>query len=263
MTSLAFRLGRGTFTIRPIPTLVMLLILALLVGLGCWQVQRLHWKENLLADIGARMQEEEIDIGLSSMPNDDISQLDYHPAQATGVLQNAHEIFLIAVSKKGEGGYHVLTPMQMEDGRMLLVDRGWIPYDDKDPATRAASQFKKPVTIHGILRLAQPRRWPQLENNPAAGEWYRYDFAAMADAMGVKQLLPFALEADDMPNPDRFPVGGQTRVDLPNNHFVYALTWFGLAFVLLVIYGISSWHKLPPPAPKKPAGDGEETPESS
>jgi len=262
MKPLAIRLARGTFTIRLWPTLIALVMMAVMIGLGYWQIQRLHWKENLIAEMQERMQEPSIDLDLSSIAAEDMPNMEYRPARATGLLQNTHELFLTSISKKGEGGYHVLTPMQLDDGRMLLIDRGWVPYTGKDPATRDKSQFAKPVTISGILRLAHKSHWPQPDNKPEKGEWYRYDIEAMAQAAGAAALLPYVLEADDTPNPDRWPIGGQTRIDLPNDHFGYALTWFGLAFVLLVIYGVFSWQKPVKTATKDSAVKTEAVPES-
>ncbi|HUY68309.1 MAG TPA: SURF1 family protein [Alphaproteobacteria bacterium] len=265
MKAPAFRIFGGTFTVRPGATIATLIATALLIGLGVWQIHRLHWKEGLIAEMHRRMQEPAIDIDLSSIPAAAVPKLEYRNAHATGLFENERELYMLAVSKDGGyGGYHVLTPMKLTDGRELLVDRGWIPYADKDPATRARSQFSRPITVHGVLRLPHAGMWPAPANDPAKGVWYRYNLKQMAATEG-KKLLPFVLEADNTPNPAPFPLGGQARVTLPNHHYAYILTWFGLAYALVIIYGINSWRRDPREAPQQPAqeaaAENEEKPE--
>lgn len=210
-------------------------MLAILVGLGTWQVQRLHWKQNLLATIDARIHEAPVDIASIT----DTASANYRHASASGVFQNEHIFYLSAISQKGEGGYDILTPLALADGRFLLVNRGWIPYD------RKPDRFFRPsslVTVSGILRLPE-HFWFQPQNDPAHNSWYSMDLLAMAKAANIPAFLPYVLEADDTSNPQDYPVGGQTRVTMPNNHFVYALTWYGMALALLVIYGVSSFRK--------------------
>src|SRR6185312_10615619 len=106
MKPITFPIFGGTFTFRLIPTLITLVMLVMLIGLGVWQVQRLHWKEDLIAEIHERMQEPPIYVGLSSIPDEDIPTLDYHHGSAAGVFQNDKELFLnsTAVSNVA-GGY--------------------------------------------------------------------------------------------------------------------------------------------------------------
>jgi surfeit locus 1 family protein len=222
-------LGRPFF-IRRIPTAMTILMLAVLIGLGTWQIDRLQWKEDLLSTISQRLLGPTLDIAVV-----DKAYADFQHAMATGSFLNDKELYMHAVSTRGEGGWHVLTPFHVNNGLWLLVDRGFVPFDKKDPDTRRDGQLSGSVTITGHLRLPQ-HRWPQPDNNPAANDWYWPDPAAMAKAMDVPPFLPFVLQVDATPVPGGYPVGGQTRVDLPNDHFTYALTWYGLACVLLVIY---------------------------
>jgi surfeit locus 1 family protein len=254
----AFPVFGGTFTLRPWPTLIAAVMLAALLGLGTWQVERLQWKRNLLTAIHERMQMQPEDVrGLAPvyMRADGLRETstrialgddDYRPAAAAGLFANDKELYLTSISLKGEGGYHILTPMMLADERWILVDRGWVPYDRQSPATRRAGELDEPVTVVGYLRAPQTN-WVQRHfgpaNDPLHNQWYRYDLPAMAEAAGVPGFLPFVLEADAAPNPGGYPLGGQTRLTLPNNHFVYALTWFGLAWVLAVVYAVSSWRR--------------------
>lgn len=220
------------------PTLLTLIMLVGLVSLGVWQVQRLHWKEQLLADIAAHAHDSPVDVVQLTDPQ----QTPYRPATASGIFHHDKELYLTAISLKGEGGYHVLTPLELTDGRFLLVDRGWIPYDHKSPATRHEGQPAGTVTVTGLTR-APERHGFHPTNDPAQNMWYSIDLPAMAQAAGIKAFLPFVLDADAMPNPSGYPLGGQTRMTLPNNHFVYAVTWFSLAAALIVIYGFYTLRK--------------------
>ncbi len=113
---------RGIFTFRAAPTFITIFMLSVLLSLAIWQVERLHWKENLLATIKERMQEEPIDVDRYQ----NIVEADYRPAKASGLFQNNHEFYLNSISLAGLGGYHVLVPMRLEDGRFILIDRGWV-----------------------------------------------------------------------------------------------------------------------------------------
>jgi surfeit locus 1 family protein len=268
MAPLAFRLARGTFTIRLWPTLITLVMMTVLIGLGCWQIQRLHWKEGLIAEMQERMQEPAIDVGLSVIPPEDIPNLNYRPGRATGVFQNDHALYLNAISINGEGGYEVLTPFALDDGRVLLVNRGWMPYalKDKPESNDPEESLYRPqgsVTVSGILRLPPVSKpWGRPANQPDKNDWYWLDLPALTQAAGVKEFMPYVLEAADAPHDGSYPIGGQTRITLPNNHFGYALTWFGLAFALLVIYGIFSWQKPAKTEATKGPTESEEKPES-
>ncbi len=84
----------------------------------------------------------------------------------------------------------------------------------------------------------------QPANDRPKNDWYGIDLAVMASLVGVPEFMPYILAADTKPNRGGYPVGGQTRLDLPNNHLSYAITWFGLAFALMVVYGVSAYRKV-------------------
>ena len=210
------------------------LMLAALLSLGTWQVQRLHWKENLLATIDTRLHQAPADVSTLSNTED----VNYRHATASGTLQNTHIFYLSAISQTGQGGYHILTPLALADGTYLLADRGWIPYDHKNGDF---SRPEGPITLSGILRIPE-HFWFQPPNNPAKNDWYAIDFPALATAAHIPALKPYLLEVDAT-DAQTYPTGGQTRVTIPNNHLVYAITWYGMAVALLVIYLLSSFRK--------------------
>ncbi len=217
-----------------IPTLWFVPALALLIGLGAWQVQRLYWKDALLARIESRISE-------PAVPLDDalshgLDNAEWRHVRVHGHFLHDDELYLFAPSHAGQPGYHVVTPLQLDGGGAVLVDRGFVPEDLENPTARPKGQLEGDVTVTGVLRLSQPPGLFTPAPDRAHRIWFTKDIPGMAAASGVALLTPIIIEADATPNPGEYPVGGQTRVDFPNNHLQYAITWFALALVLTVIY---------------------------
>jgi len=215
---------------RLVRHLCVVLLLGGLLGLGSWQLQRLHWKTDLIAAMDSRMHQAPLD--LAGLQDDE--DVAYRTATASGRFLLDHVFYQFAIALgSGAGGYRLVTPLRMEDGRFLLVDRGWVPYGLRD------GDFWRPsgaVTVSGILHRPE-HAWNQPANDPQRNNWYGVDLAAMAEKAGLPGFLPYVLEVDAAPHPGDYPIGGQTRISLPNDHLGYALTWYGLALALLVIYG--------------------------
>jgi surfeit locus 1 family protein len=219
---------------RLVPTLFTIPALIILVGLGSWQVQRLHWKEGLIAQRDRMVAAPPI----APPQTLEAEQNQFRHVADDGVLLNDKEIFLAAASEGGGSGYQVLTPLQEPDGRIIFVNRGFIPLELKDPAKRAAGEPSGPVHIAGLLRVP-PAEKPTFflpNNRPDLDLWFWVDLPAMAKAAGVPDTAPFYIDADKTPNPGGWPQGGVTNLELPNDHLQYAITWFSLAIALVVIY---------------------------
>jgi len=215
------------------PTLMAVPAVLFMLGLGVWQVQRLHWKEQLIATIDQRIAAPPV-----ALPTGDSLDVDawvYRRVKVTGQFLHEREIHLLAYTERGNLGYHVITPLARQDGGYVLVDRGWVPTDKADPASRAAGQVAGTVTIEGVVRRGWAQGWFVPDNNVARNQWFYGDLAAMAASAKVS-APPILLEAGAAANPGGFPIGGQTQVTLPNNHLQYAITWFGMALALAVIY---------------------------
>ena len=209
---------------------------AVLIGLGTWQVQRLHWKEGLIAQRQAALGAPPVDLPRSL---DGARGLEFHPVRVAGVLRHDHEFLVNATERRGGGaGFLVVTPLVLADGAVVLVERGWVPTDRKAPESREAGEVAGTVAIEGLLRLAPVGKpgWFVPDNRPERNEWYFLDLAAMAQTLSPATILPFYVEAGPAPNPGGYPVGGQARTDLPNDHLQYAITWYALAASLLVIF---------------------------
>jgi surfeit locus 1 family protein len=223
------------FRPRLVPTLFTVPAVLILLGLGAWQVQRLYWKEALIARRDAAVAAAPI------APPSSLEQargLEFRHVVAEGVFRNDKELFLAASSDNGGAGYQVVTPLAMSDGRTLFVNRGFIPADLKNPAKRPAGELAGRQHVVGLLRLGPPAK-PSFflpDNRPDLNLWFWVDLPAMAQAAGVADPLPYYLDADSTSNPGGWPKGGITRLDLPNDHLQYAITWFSLAIALIVIY---------------------------
>jgi surfeit locus 1 family protein len=219
---------------------LVLAALAVLLGLGFWQLKRLHWKEGLIAQIEARTRAEPITLEDAEALAREGRDPSYYRVKAQGRFHHAKELYLYALSD-GKPGWHVITPLETADGEMVLVDRGFVPDALKDPSSRPQGQIEKVTTVIGIVRAPEKQELFTPDNEPNADRWFWRDLRAMSRSLfpdGTVGVAPFFLEADDTPMQGGWPQGGQTRLDIPNNHLQYAITWFLLAAGLLVIYVI-------------------------
>jgi surfeit locus 1 family protein len=215
------------------PTLFTAFTLLLLLGLGTWQVQRLGWKERLIAERAAGAAAAPVPLPRSVTA---ASGLEFHHVRVVGHYAG-HGLLLHAQSLDGDAGYHLVMPLTLDQGGTVLIDRGFVPEDaaKSDPALVQVPPGT--VTVSGLLRLAGGKpSWFTPDNVPAQGTWFYLDPAAMGLAAGAGAVLPFYVDADQDPGAGRYPAGGQTPLDLPNNHLQYAITWYSLAVVLVIVY---------------------------
>ena len=221
-------------------TAFMLAALAVLIGLGVWQLKRLDWKEGLIAKIETRTKGAPISLEKAVALAREGRDPSYYRVRVEGRFHHAKELYLYAVTDEGVG-WHVITPLETADGDMVLVDRGFVPDELKDPSSRALGQVENVVTVTGVVRSPETQGLFLPDNEPKADRWFWRDLQGMALSAfpnGVIQVAPFFVEAEKSSVPGGWPEGGQTRLEIPNNHLQYAITWFLLAACLLVIYGV-------------------------
>lgn len=203
----------------------VVLVIALFVGLGIWQLDRRAWKLDLIARVEARLAAPPVaapgPVAWTGISADD----GYTRVTATGRFLNDRETPVLAVTVNGSG-YWILTPL-VTPGFTVLVNRGFVPPDRRDPATREAPVGE--VTVTGLLRVTEPGGAFLRSNDPASGRWYSRDVTAIAASEGVVDAAPYFIDADAASNPDDLPIGGLTVVSFRNTHLSYALSWFGLA----------------------------------
>jgi surfeit locus 1 family protein len=205
---------------------------ALLLSLCVWQLQRREWKRELIERVEQRVHAAPVPAPERAVW-DRISGThdEYLHVTVQGRLLNDRETLVKAVTGEG-AGYWVLTPLLTPDGHTVLLNRGFVPPERRDPATRAAGQLPGQVQVTGLLRLSEPRGAFLHANQPLAERWYSRDVAAIARTRGLKDVAPFFIDLDAAPLPGGLPEGGLTIITFPNNHLVYAVTWLALALLL-------------------------------
>jgi len=222
-------------TFRPLPALTFFcaVLFAILITLGVWQLDRLQWKLGLIAEVQRNLAASPIslDEALGLGP-----KAQYRRVALDGRFDNAKEAYVFGTDNAGAPVYHVIVPFRLQDGRALLVDRGIVPKEKLEPATRSAGQIAAETDIIGVWRVPDPLGWFTPAPDTAHHIWYAHDLTAIAKADGITLAAPVVVEADATPNHGGWPRGGQTRVTFRNEHLQYAITWFGLAAVLLGVY---------------------------
>jgi surfeit locus 1 family protein len=213
-------------------TITTLMMVAILCGLGVWQVQRLAWKEALIATVNGHMLAPPVSLDRALTMSAD--EVQYRRVALSGHFDNGEEAYVFTTGAGGAPVYHVLTPFITDDGRTLMVDRGEIPSDLMPPARRVAVEGQ--TRLAGVWRVPDAPGWFTPRPDPSRHVWYARDLAGIAAEDGVTLAAPVVIEADSRPNPGGWPIGGQTVVDFPNNHLSYAITWFGLAAGLIGVY---------------------------
>ncbi|XP_011343201.1 surfeit locus protein 1 [Ooceraea biroi] len=209
-------------------------------ALGTWQVQRRKWKLDLIDTLKKRTSAEPIDLPADL---DELKDKEFCQLKAKGKFLYEKE-FLIgprslikdgeAISEKGGGlisgksytGYYVITPFKLEDRDMtIMVNRGWIPR--KERATfKEGNTVTDSIEIVGVLRMTE-KRPPFVPNNaPAKGVWHYRDLDAMAKESEAEPVYIELLARYSTPHG---PIGGQTRVNLRNEHLSYIFTWYALS----------------------------------
>lgn len=209
-------------------TAFLLLLVAVFVGLGSWQVQRLFWKRDLIARVEARIHADAVPVPRGGI---DAASDEYRRVTATGLFEHGKSVLVQAVTERG-AGFWLLTPLHLADSTTVLINRGFMPADRSKPEARLASELAAgPVTVTGLLRIPEPGGAFLRSNDPANDRWFSRDVNAIAAAKGLVNVAPYFVDADATPNAGGLPVGGLTVVTFRNSHLVYAVTWYALAIM--------------------------------
>jgi surfeit locus 1 family protein len=203
-------------------------MLALLLGLGTWQIQRLHWKQGILAQIARA--EAGPAVPLPAQPDP------FSKVQVTGRLRDDLSAYYGAeVRDTPTGtqlGTYLIVPLERADGETVLVDRGWVPEKRPRPLARSNGE----VTLEGYIRPSDSPGIFSAPDNPTTRQFYTLDSRAIGVALGLHHVAPFLLVAIGAPPPERYPDPERHLPRPPNNHLSYAITWYGLAVALVVIF---------------------------
>lgn len=246
------------------PSLIMVPTLVVLVVLGNWQWERLHWKLALLQDLQAAAKAEPIVMRVvpgssAGLSDADLTALQFRRITVKGVFEHDKEMHVWSPAVGGPT-WSVVTPFRLEQAAAaraglakqqashLLVIRGVVPGAEKDPAKRQLGQSEGEREITGRIRLDLPNEWAN-EPNISKNEWFSRDqkrMAAHLDRLSSSKLsvAPFFLEAERSSGEPGAPQPQLQALNLSNRHLEYALTWWGLAVTLVGVYLAYIWSRL-------------------
>jgi surfeit locus 1 family protein len=209
------------------------LLFCVFMMLGTWQVQRRAWKLDLIARVDQRVHAPAV----SPPPPAEWSQVsaansEYRHVRVTGTFLNDSETLVQALTELGAGDW-VLTPLRLQDGSIVVVNRGFVPPERRDRVAHGAGAAATSATVTGLLRITEPKGWFLRRNDPARNLWYSRDVQAIAAARGLSRVAPYFVD-EEAGADSTAPVGGLTVIAFRNTHLVYAITWYGLALMVLV-----------------------------
>jgi len=215
------------------------------LALAGWQVQRLSWKLNLIERVEQRLKAEPV---APPAVTAEVTKADeYRRLRLRGQFE-PREVLVQATTSLG-GGHWVIAPLRLDDGSTILVNRGFVPPEQRAPEAHAAPAG--PVELVGLLRLTETGGGPLRKNEPAQGRWYSRDVAGIAAQLALTgPIAPYFVdESADPAQPLRYPRPGLTVVHFANNHAVYAATWLALAAMAAAAAGYLVREERRRPAP--------------
>tara|TARA_Y100000588_G_C14049554_1_gene836535 strand:+ start:139 stop:753 length:615 start_codon:yes stop_codon:yes gene_type:complete len=191
-------------------------------------VHRLVWKNEINS-----FRKDRSESTLVKLPDviEDIGGVLFKPVWVEGEFLHDKEMYLAARSYRSNPGYHVITPFKLLNGSMVLINRGWIPLKLRDPKERSEGQYTGTVRVQGLITGEDTPGWMTPDNVPTENFWYWVDLSSLTTRASIEPVN-FIIDADSSPNPGGFPIGGQTRTQLRNEHFHYAVIWYVLALCL-------------------------------
>ncbi|KAJ2077937.1 surf-like protein [Coemansia sp. RSA 988] len=213
-------------------------------GLGTWQLFRLKWKLALLDDVNDRMHRRPIALPLR-VTAEEIGRNEYRRVLVHGVFDHSAEMLVGPRAYEGEPGFIVVTPLVREDGSRVLVNRGWIKRELKDPKTRPNSQDIDAVTLVAFVRRAPRANSFTPKSDPNTNEWYSIDLDLMAQRTNSQKVLLDAIQLDSATSivddaKRGIPLGTPMEIDIRNNHLQYLITWYVLGVLTtgMLVYNI-------------------------
>ncbi|XP_072015921.1 surfeit locus protein 1-like [Amphiura filiformis] len=219
----------------------LLIIPVAAFGLGTWQVQRRKWKLGLIKQLEDRTNAAPVAM---PMKHEELEELEYMKVKVRGTFDHSKELYVgprqqvipgsaggghggSMISSKARFGYHVITPFHcIDQGVTILVNRGWIPRNLLNPATRTGGQVGGETELVGVVKMTEKRAPFMAKNDVARNQWFYCDFDEMSQVTGAEPILIDVAAESTTPGG---PVGGQTRVTLRNEHLQYIITWYGLS----------------------------------
>lgn len=224
------------------------LVFAALMALGTWQLQRKAWKQGLIATLTERLAAPPLALPpAATWPHLDQAKDEYRRVEFTATFDHSDEALVYGAASAFRPdvsglGYWVLTPARLTDGGIVIVNRGFVPEGRQAAAARADGQVEGPVHLVGVMRWPDPRGLFSPADDPAHNLWFARDQVAIAAAKKLGPVAPFYVEQESPVPPGGLPQPGRLVVNLRDPHLGYALTWYGLALVLVVVFVVWAWR---------------------
>ena len=215
-----------------------LMLFAGFVSLGTWQVERRSWKLDLIERVEQRAHARPVAApDEPAWPSVTAANDEYRRVALSGTFLHEKEALVQASTELG-AGFWVITPLQRQNGTIVLVNRGYVPEARRARDTRVAFEPLGETSVTGLLRITEPEGGFLRQNDPQADRWFSRDVAAIAQSRGLSRVAPYFVDAqpaavagDRAPRP--WPVAGLTVISFHNSHAVYAITWYILALMVV------------------------------
>ena len=238
--ALARRLRSGL----AVPAIFALVAIVIFVGLGTWQLQRKAWKEALIETLEQRLSAPPGDLpprerwASLSAANDEFRRVKFSAAFVPGAEALIYTSGSALRSDVSGSGYWVFAPAQLTSGGIVVVNRGFVPEGRQDPMTRAVGAATGRADLIGVMRWPESRGAFSPKDDPDRNIWFVRDPIAIAAAKSWGEVAPFFIELESPQPPGGLPRSGALKVNLRNEHLQYAITWYGLALVVVVMFGL-------------------------
>ena len=220
----------------------------MLIALGTWQLERKAWKEELIAELDAKLSAKAADLPARERwqrldaAKDEFRRVAFPakfvPGQEALVYSAGSSLRPDAIGP----GYWVFSPARLTGGSLVMVNRGFVPEGKQNPDTRKEGQPPGVVEIVGVMRWPETRNQFTPNDEPDKNLWFARDPASMAAAKNWGGVAPFYIDQEAPPAPGGLPKVGPLKASLPNNHLQYAVTWYGLAVVLIFVAAVFFWR---------------------
>ena len=212
-------------------TLISIIISLICFSLSIWQFKRLKWKEDLINNIEKAYNSDSINI---NMLNGDLRNFEFKKIYLKGIFINEKSMFLGPRVNKDQVGYHLITPFLVEDGRYILINRGWLKEIIK------IKEQQKEYLIKGILKESDIRNFFTPKNNIEENLWFYISTNQMSEFSGIKLVDNIFADLIESNPSDKLTIINSSIPKIVNNHLQYAITWAILGLLFLVMNYIYS-----------------------
>jgi len=226
------------FFFKPVfwPTVFFVFSFIILLSLGTWQVKRLIWKNDLISFYLKQSTNNIINLHKENFVSEEI---EYRKVRLTGKFLNKKEVHITGKTYEGNAGFHVVTPFLMQNGNYVLVNRGWVSENYKEAKSRSFSLINEETSVIGLIRYPQKKGYFVPENEPDNGFWFTIKPTEIKKYLKIDKetfIIKFYVDALRQEKKINLPIGIKEKINIRNQHLSYAITWYSLAIVLMIIY---------------------------